>query len=224
MPVLSYDQIYRYENRFVGQILDTCGSKAFVIVQKEWVLCFEVSAPAGNSGVVVTSCSSARAAGDVMTQTTQGTFTIAGRQATIVLVKDGDLVLGSVGLPAFAGESLHTSDVVVSLPDGIDIPFPDEPLAQSGSALRSTWFVPVAATLTNPSSSIVEVMVEFQSDAVLVTLDLCMEQRSDVSSLVDCLSGAGIEIGPHCVCHNLDGDQDVDLIDFAVFQVNFTGN
>ena len=36
--------------------------------------------------------------------------------------------------------------------------------------------------------------------------------------------GAGVDAGPGCVWANMDGDNDVDLIDFGLFQAAFTGS
>ncbi len=46
---------------------------------------------------------------------------------------------------------------------------------------------------------------------------------SDYSALSGCYTGPAGEPQGQCVQCDLDGDVDVDLIDFATFQVNFTG-
>ena len=45
----------------------------------------------------------------------------------------------------------------------------------------------------------------------------------DFASLDACLLGPGAGLGSGCECFDSDGDGDNDLLDFAAFQVNFTG-
>ncbi len=46
----------------------------------------------------------------------------------------------------------------------------------------------------------------------------------DFDAFVDCAGdpGGGL-IAPECVCFDFDGDDDVDMVDFALFQRQFTG-
>ena len=46
---------------------------------------------------------------------------------------------------------------------------------------------------------------------------------ADHSDFADCLSGPGADAGEPCACHDQDGDSDVDLRDWALFQAAFTG-
>ena len=45
----------------------------------------------------------------------------------------------------------------------------------------------------------------------------------DYTGFAACLLGPDVAAQPACACYNLDGDSDVDVEDFAVFQDTFTG-
>jgi len=46
----------------------------------------------------------------------------------------------------------------------------------------------------------------------------------DHARFANCLSGPSGGLGPNCACFDLDADGDVDMRDFAAFEVGFTGN
>jgi hypothetical protein len=53
----------------------------------------------------------------------------------------------------------------------------------------------------------------------------CVMERSlgTLGIIVTCLSGPGGTVARECTCADIDGDMDVDLADFAAFQVAFRG-
>jgi|GEM_PF-2380386 len=215
---LGHDLLFRLDARFVGQIVDTCGSEERVVAQKEWELCFDVYFPQGSGEVQFGQCG--RGAPSRGSLLAKQPFLIAGRNASIALFQTSDLVLGSVALPVVDDESLHTTDVNIVVLDALDSVFPDKPLTQVIRALGSVSLMPFAAVRSEPYSSDVELTIDFDGETVALALDLCSGIQQTVSGIIECLSGPNVVIPVDCTCVDTDGDYDVDLADVAAFQLN----